>query len=67
MLGAAKLVLETGKHPAALKDAVASPAGTTIAGLAILEAAGARAAFIEAVSAAAERSHQLSEGFTGGQ
>ena len=62
VLGAARLVLESGKPPAALKDAVASPGGTTIAGLAALEEASVRAAFIKAVLAAAVRSRQLSEG-----
>jgi pyrroline-5-carboxylate reductase len=59
VLGAAKMVLETGRHPADLKDAVASPAGTTIAGLAVLERAGMRGAIIDAVYAAAERAKQL--------
>jgi pyrroline-5-carboxylate reductase len=57
--GAAAMVLETGKHPAELRDAVASPAGTTIAGLAELERLGLRGALIEAVTAAAERSAEL--------
>ncbi len=57
--GAAAMVLETGKHPAELRDAVASPAGTTIAGLAELERLGLRGALIEAVTAAAERSKEL--------
>ena len=60
VLGAAKLVLETGQHPGMLKDAVTSPAGTTIAAVAALEDAGVRAAFISAVHAAAERSRALS-------
>jgi pyrroline-5-carboxylate reductase len=59
VFGAAKMVLETGQHPAALKDAVASPAGTTIAGLATLERAGFRAALIDAVVAAADRASEL--------
>ena len=62
VLGAAKMVLESGEHPAALKDGVASPGGTTIAGLAELERSGFRAAMISAIRAAAARAKQLSEG-----
>jgi pyrroline-5-carboxylate reductase len=61
VFGAAKTVLDTGIHPAAGKDMVASPAGTTIEGLRVLEEAGVRGAFIDAVEAAAKRSTELGE------
>jgi pyrroline-5-carboxylate reductase len=57
--GTAQMVAQLGKHPAELKDAVASPGGTTIAGLRALEQNGIRAGLIDAVSAAALRSSQL--------
>jgi pyrroline-5-carboxylate reductase len=60
MLGAAKMVLETGMHPAQLKDMVTTPAGTTIAALVVMERAGVRSALIEAVAAAIERANELS-------
>ncbi len=60
--GAAKLVQETGQHPGALKDAVASPGGTTIAGLAELERGGFRGLVASAVRAAAARARELSRG-----
>jgi pyrroline-5-carboxylate reductase len=57
--GSAKLLLETGLHPGELKDRVASPAGTTIAGLHALEARAFRSAIIEAVACATQRSQEL--------
>ncbi len=57
--GAAEMILGTGKHPAVLKDMVASPGGTTIYGLAALEKSGVRGALIEAVVAASKRSEEL--------
>ncbi len=59
VLGSAKLLLETGLHPGQLKDMVASPAGTTIAGLHALEQGGLRAALMDAVEAATNRSIEL--------
>lgn len=59
VLGSAKMVLETGQHPGQLKDAVASPGGTTIAGLHALERGGVRAALMDAVEAATRRAEEL--------
>ena len=58
-LGAAKMVVETGEHPAKLKDMVATPAGTTVEGLLELERSGLKASIIMAVTKAAERAREL--------
>lgn len=63
LAGAAELVLQTGLHPAQLKDQVTSPGGTTIAGLFALEQAGLRAALMSAVAAATARSKALGAAF----
>ena len=57
--GSARLVLESGKHPGALKDAVCSPGGTTIQGVRALEEAGFRGAVMNAVIAAYEKNFDL--------
>jgi pyrroline-5-carboxylate reductase len=57
--GAARMVLEQGDHPAVLKDRVASPGGTTIAGLNRLEQGRLRAILMSAVEAATQRSQEL--------
>jgi len=62
LLGSARLLAETGDGPEALRAAVTSPGGTTAAGLRALEQAGVRSAFLDAVSAATERSRQLGQG-----
>lgn len=59
LLGSAKMVLETGQHPGVLKDAVCSPAGTTIEAVASLEASGFRASVIEAERVCIEKSRDL--------
>jgi len=60
VFGAAKMVLETGASPVALRDQVASPGGTTIRGIAVLDERGVAGALMAAVEAAARRSRELS-------
>jgi pyrroline-5-carboxylate reductase len=59
LLGSARLVLETGQHPGALKDMVTSPGGTTVEGLHELEKGALRGTLISAVRAATEKSRKL--------
>ena len=61
VLGTATMIAETKRHPAELKDAVASPGGTTIEAISVLEQNGVRGALIEAVAASAERSREMGE------
>ena len=59
VMGSAKMVLETGKHPGELKDMVCSPAGTTIEAVQVLEERGFRSAIIEAMRVCAEKSRNM--------
>ena len=61
VLGAARLLIDTGMHPGQLKDMVSSPGGTTIAGIHTLEAGGLRRTLIDAVERATQRSRELGE------
>lgn len=60
--GSARLVMDTGKHPAELKDMVVSPGGTTAEGLQVLERGGVPAAVVDAVNAAYQKSIKLGQG-----
>jgi pyrroline-5-carboxylate reductase len=62
MLGSAKMLRDTGKHPVELREMVTSPGGTTIAAIRILEETGVRAAFLNAIDAARHRSAELAQG-----
>jgi len=62
MLGSAKMLRDTGKHPVELREMVTSPGGTTIAAIKHLEEAGVRAAFLNAIEAAKKRSEELARG-----
>ncbi len=61
VLGSAKMVLETGRHPGDLKDAVCSPGGTTIEAVKVLEEEGFRKSVIKAVEACIEKSKKMSK------
>jgi pyrroline-5-carboxylate reductase len=62
MLGSAKMLRDTGKHPVELREMVTSPGGTTIEAIRHLEEAGVRAAFLNAIDAARKRSEELAQG-----
>ena len=62
VLGSAKLVLESGQHPGALKDAVCSPGGSTIQGVRVLEEKGMRGAVMDAVLAAYNKTKEMGKG-----
>jgi pyrroline-5-carboxylate reductase len=62
MLGSAKMLRDTGKHPVELREMVTSPGGTTIEAIRRLEEAGVRAAFLNAIDAAKRRSDELARG-----
>jgi pyrroline-5-carboxylate reductase len=62
LFGAATMLKETGEHPTVLRERVSSPGGTTVAALRQLDDHKVRAAFISAIEAAAQRSHELAAG-----
>lgn len=64
LLGSARMLRETGRHPVELREQVTSPGGTTAAAMRVLERAGVRSAFLDAVRAATERSSELASGHT---
>jgi pyrroline-5-carboxylate reductase len=62
MLGSARMLRDTGRHPVELREMVTSPGGTTIAAIRVLEETGVRAAFLNAIDAARRRSAELAQG-----
>lgn len=62
LLGSARMLRDTGRHPVELREEVTSPGGTTVAAMRVLERAGVKSAFLDAVRAATERSRELAEG-----
>jgi pyrroline-5-carboxylate reductase len=62
MLGSARMLRDTGRHPVELREMVTSPGGTTIMAIRHLEQAGVRAAFLNAIDAAWKRSSELAMG-----
>jgi len=62
MVGSAKMLRDTGRHPVELREAVTSPGGTTIAAIRVLEEQRVRAAFLNAIEAAQRRSTELAGG-----
>jgi pyrroline-5-carboxylate reductase len=65
VLGAAKLLMESGEHPGRLKDMVTSPGGTAISGIHTLEQGGLRTTLMNAVECATERSRELGKLYRG--
>ena len=61
MLGSAKMLLETGKHPGELKDMVCSPGGTTIEAVMKMEEKGLRSAIMEGMRACADKSRKMTK------
>ena len=62
MLGSAKMLRDTGKHAVELREMVTSPGGSTLVAIRILEDAGVRAAFLNAIDAACKRGQELAQG-----
>jgi pyrroline-5-carboxylate reductase len=62
VLGTTQMMQSTDRHPALMKEMVTSPGGTTVAGLHALERGGLRAALMDAIVAATDRSRELGEG-----